>query len=209
MNDLVFQSGQTVLFIGDSITDCGRRQDQEQLGNGYVRKVTELITAKYPHRDISYVNKGIGGDTVEGLESRWTTDVLDIKPDWLSIKIGINNAARQEDLDDIYIPKWESAYRGILNRSKNELDLAGIFLFEIFYSAEDVEFPQQWSVPEYNKVIHQLAEEFGAQLVPVNIVFQQAVVDRPGFPWTTMDGVHPNPTGHSLMALEFLKIVNW
>ena len=57
MNDLVFQSGQTVLFIGDSITDCGRRQDQEQLGNGYVRKVTELITAKYPHRDISYVNK--------------------------------------------------------------------------------------------------------------------------------------------------------
>ena len=49
MNDLVFQSGQTVLFIGDSITDCGRRQDQEQLGNGYVRKVTELITAKYPH----------------------------------------------------------------------------------------------------------------------------------------------------------------
>ena len=85
MNDLVFQSGQTVLFIGDSITDCGRRQDQEQLGNGYVRKVTELITAKYPHRSISYVNKGIGGDTVEGLESRWTTDVLDIKPDWLSI----------------------------------------------------------------------------------------------------------------------------
>ena len=106
MNDLVFQSGQTVLFIGDSITDCGRRQDQEQLGNGYVRKV-------------SYVNKGIGGDTVEGLESRWTTDVLDIKPDWLSIKIGINNAARQEELDDIYIPKWESAYRQILNRSKN------------------------------------------------------------------------------------------
>ena len=143
------------------------------------------------------------------MESRWTTDVLDIKPDWLSIKIGINNAARQEDLDDIYIPKWESAYRQILNRAKNELDLAGIFLFEIFYIAEDVEFPQQWSVPEYNKVIHQLAEEFGAQLVPVNIVFQQAVVDRPGFPWPTMDGVHPNPTGHSLMALEFLKIVNW
>ena len=56
----------------------------------------------------------------------------DIKPDWLSIKIGINNAARQEDLDDIYIPKWESTYRRILNRSKNELDLAGIFLFEIF-----------------------------------------------------------------------------
>ena len=132
MNDIAFQSGQTVLFIGDSITDCGRRQDQEQLGNGYVRKVTELITAKYPHRDISYVNKGIGGDTVEGLESRWTTDVLDLKPDWLSIKIGINNAARQEDLDDIYIPKWESTYRRILNRSKNELDLAGIVPYLIY-----------------------------------------------------------------------------
>jgi len=209
MSSLVFQSDQTVLFIGDSITDCGRRQDQEGLGNGYVRKITELITARYPDRYISYINRGIGGDIVEGLEKRWTEDVIALQPDWLSIKIGINNAARQEELDENYLPKWEAAYRRILIRSKNELNLSGIFIFEIFYIAQDVEFPPKWSVSAYNQVIHRLAEEFGAQLVPVDIVFQQAVVERPGFLWTTMDGVHPNATGHSLMALELLKLAGW
>ena len=67
MNNLLFQSGDKVLFIGDSITDCGRRNEHAPLGHGYVRKITELITAKYPERDITYVNKGIGGDIVEGL----------------------------------------------------------------------------------------------------------------------------------------------
>ena len=47
MEDLIFRSNKKVLFIGDSITDCGRRQDEEKLGHGYVRKITELITAKY------------------------------------------------------------------------------------------------------------------------------------------------------------------
>ena len=84
-----------MLFIGDSITDCGRRNEHAPLGHGYVRKITELITAKYPERDITYVNKGIGGDIVEGLENRWDTDVIAEAPKWLSVKIGINNASRQ------------------------------------------------------------------------------------------------------------------
>ena len=131
MSSLVFQSNQTVLFIGDSITDCSRRQDQEGLGHGYVRKITELITARYPDRDISYINRGIGGDIVEGLENRWTADVITPQPDWLSIKIGINNAARQGEPDEVYLPKWEAAYRRILTRSGDELNLSGIFIFEI------------------------------------------------------------------------------
>ena len=95
MSNLLFQSGEKVLFIGDSITDCGRRGDHAPLGSGYVKKVTELITAKYPGRRIEYVNKGIGGDIVEGLEARWDVDVIAEQPDWLSVKIGINNASRQ------------------------------------------------------------------------------------------------------------------
>ena len=61
MENLIFNSNEKVLFIGDSITDCGRRQDEEKLGHGYVRKITELLTAKYPNHNIDYINKGIGG----------------------------------------------------------------------------------------------------------------------------------------------------
>ena len=144
MNNLLFQSGDKVLFIGDSITDCGRRDAYAPLGHGYVRKITELITAKYPERRITYVNKGIGGDIVEGLESRWDIDVIDEKPEWLSVKIGINNASRQyaEGVSTSdYLPMWEDCYRRILTRVKTELD-ALLFLFEIFYIAEDVEAPR-------------------------------------------------------------------
>ena len=211
MSNLLFQSGDKVLFIGDSITDCGRRGDHAPLGHGYVRKITELITAKYPERDIAYVNKGIGGDIVEGLENRWDTDVIDEKPDWLSVKIGINNASRQlgEGIsNEVYLPDWEACYRRILTRVKNELDIP-LFLFEIFYIEEDVENPRPLAVDAYNASIHKLADEFDARLIQTNDTFDNAVAARPGALWTTQDGVHPNAEGHTLMALEFLKQAGW
>ena len=211
MNNLLFQSGDKVLFIGDSITDCGRRDAYAPLGDGYVRKITELITAKYPERRITYVNKGIGGDIVEGLESRWDIDVIDEKPEWLSVKIGINNASRQhvEGVSTAdYLPVWEDCYRRILTRAKTELD-AVLFLFEIFYVAEDVDAPRPLDVDAYNTSIHRLAEEFDARLIPTSTAFDDAVAARPGTLWTTQDGVHPNAEGHTLMALEFLKRAAW
>ncbi|MCY4402837.1 MAG: SGNH/GDSL hydrolase family protein [Candidatus Poribacteria bacterium] len=211
MSNLLFESGDKVLFIGDSITDCGRRGDHAPYGHGDVRKITELITAKYPERDITYVNKGIGGDIVEGLENRWDDDVIDEKPDWLSVKIGINNASRQLGQgvsNEDYLPEWESCYRRILTRIKNELD-APIFLFEIFYIEEDVENPRPLAVDAYNVCIHQLAKEFEARLIRTNDAFDSAVAARPGALWTTKDGVHPNAEGHTLMALEFLKLAGW
>ena len=209
MENLIFRSNEKVLFIGDSITDCGRRQDEEKLGHGYVRKITELLTAKYPSYHIDYVNKGIGGDTVEGLENRWSEDVISEKPDWLSIKIGINNTTRQTEPNEEYLPKWENSYRQILTRSRQELELKGIFMFEIFYIAEDVQEPRTLAIPKYNEIIHRLADEFNARLVQVSTTFKQAVTNRPKALWTTKDGVHPNATGHTLMALEFLKQAEW
>ena len=211
MNNFLFESGDKVLFIGDSITDCGRRDAHAPLGHGYVRKITELITAKYPEHRITYVNKGISGDIVEGLEIRWDLDVIDEKPEWLSVKIGINNASRQHTAGVStadYLPIWEDCYRRILTRAKTELD-ASLFLFEIFYIAEDVETPRPLDVDAYNASIHQLAEEFNARLIPTSTAFANAVAARPGALWTTQDGVHPNAEGHTLMALEFLKQVAW
>ena len=211
MNNLLFESGDKVLFIGDSITDCGRRNEHAPYGHGYVRKITELITAKYPERDITYVNKGIGGDIVEGLEERWDTDVIAEKPNWLSMKIGINNASRQyagNVSTDEYLPVWEACYRRILTRAKTELGVP-LFLFEIFYIEEDVDEPRALAVDAYNESIHTLAEEFDARLIPTNAAFDKAVAARPGALWTTRDGVHPNAEGHTLMALEFLKQAEW
>ena len=211
MTDLLFQSGDKVLFIGDSITDCGRRDEHAPFGNGYVSKVVELITAKYPERGIEYVNKGIGGDVVEGLEQRWEADVIAERPDWLSVKIGINNASRQLTAGlptEEYLPQWEASYRRILSRAKAELN-AELFMFEIFYIAADVAEPRSIPVDAYNEVIHRLADEFNTRLVKTSEAFRHAVTAQPGKLWTTQDGIHPNPEGHMLMALEFLKHAGW
>ena len=211
MGDLLFESGQKVLLIGDSITDCGRRGDQAPLGAGYVSKVVDLITARYPDRQITWENRGIGGDVVEGLEARWDADVIQEQPDWLSVAIGINNISRQcssgTALDE-YLPKWEATYRRILQQAREKTP-ARFIMLEVFYIEEDVAAPHDWPIDEYNAVIHKLAEEFDAILVRVNAAYDRAVAARPGFSWTSGDGVHPLAVGHALMALTFLDAVGW
>ena len=137
--------------------------------------------------------------------------MIDEKPDWVSVKIGINNASRQLGQgvsNEEYLPEWEECYRRILTRVKDELD-ATLFLFEIFYIEEDVENPRPLAVDAYNACIHKLAKEFNARLIQTNNAFDRAVASRPGALWTTQDGVHPNAEGHTLMALEFLNLAGW
>ena len=50
MSDFWVQDGETMLFIGDSITDCGRRDEHAPLGNGYANLFSELATARFPQR---------------------------------------------------------------------------------------------------------------------------------------------------------------
>ncbi|HRT97109.1 MAG TPA: GDSL-type esterase/lipase family protein, partial [Planctomycetota bacterium] len=104
MSGFSVQSGETFVLIGDSITDCGRRDPAVgPLGNGYVAYFTDLVTARHPERRIRFVNRGISGDTVLDLEARWEADVLAERPDWLSVMIGINDLHRT--LDGVrYVP---------------------------------------------------------------------------------------------------------
>jgi len=211
MNDFKIQSGQKIVLIGDSITEWRRRNQFPPLGNGYVSIAVNLVTAKYPNRKIEWVNKGIGGDVVQGLAERWTRDVLEERPDWISIAIGINNVARDRganrDLNEC-LKDFEESYRWILNKSREETS-AKLIMFEIFYVREEDKLQREFKIAPYNEIIQRLAAEYDAILVPVNSAFEQAVSARPGYPWTSGDGVHPLPVGHTLIALTFLETLGW
>ena len=89
-------------MIGDSVTDCERLRPIgeglfDALGRGYVSMVDGLLMARYPAHRIRVVNMGVSGNTVRDLQKRWQTDVMDLKPDWLSVCIGINDVWRQFD----------------------------------------------------------------------------------------------------------------
>src|SRR4051812_26396774 len=99
---MIFSKHDKIVMIGDSITDCERKRPvgegkNDALGKGYVSLVHAMLHARYPELALRVVNMGIGGNTTRDLKQRWETDVLDLKPDWISIMIGINDVWRQFD----------------------------------------------------------------------------------------------------------------
>jgi len=211
MSGFKIGTGQKIVLIGDSITDCGRRIESPPLGIGYVSIAANLVTAKYPERKIEWINKGIGGDVVQGLVRRWTEDVIDEEPDWVSIAIGINNVYHEQlsgrKLEES-LKGFEGSYRQILERTKKETS-ARIILLDIFYVSDEDQSLNILNVHEYNKVIHRLASEYSTILVPVQSAFRHAKPKRPSQSWTTGDGVHPTPVGHTLIALAFLEFMGF
>ena len=125
-----FKANQTLLFIGDSITDCGREhpvgQRWNSLGGGYVSFVDSIMGAVIPGTPITVLNTGISGNRVTDLEARWQRDVLDLEPNWLSVMIGINDVWRhfdsEPDAEQVVPEQYELVYRSILAKTRPQLD---------------------------------------------------------------------------------------
>ena len=107
-----------------------------------------------------------------------------------------------------YLKDFEDAYITILERTKEETD-AKIVMFETFYLQEEDKFNRRLNIKAYNEIIHRLSSEYDAILIPVHSAFKKARLQRPWQSWTTQDGVHPSPLGHTLMALTFLETMEW
>jgi len=214
MSEFLFENGQTVLFIGDSITDCGRRGDHFPLGSGYVKVLVDLVTARYPERKVRFINEGIGGNTVLDLRHRWHDDVLVHRPDWLSIKIGINDLARSLDLRPESVPpdRYEQLYRECLEMARQQTK-ARLIMIDPFYISTDRESGSRRSqflqlLPEYLAVVERLATEYGALHVRTHDAFQEQLRHRPVDTFCP-EPVHPNLSGHTVIAHAVLRALGW
>lgn len=194
-----------MLLIGDSITDAGRRDDEEGLGRGYVRLLRDLCTVLHPDLQLEWVNRGIGGDTVRHLHARWQQDVLDLQPDWLSISIGINDVWRQLDkrAPGVDIETYESLYRELLDQVKEKIE-ARLILMEPSVIGEDPESEGNRLLQPYVACVQRLAIEYDAVLVPIHRACLTYLKARRE-PALTSDGVHLDGPGMALFAVEWLK----
>ena len=208
MSEFLLQDGQTMLFIGDSITDCGRRGADAPLGVGYVRLFTELATAAYPNRAIRYINKGIGGNRISHLKERWKDDVLENKPDRMSIKIGINDLhSVLREADDPVAPRlFEEVFEELLTTTASTVGCPVTLLTPFYISTDTASDAFRRRVldfiPEYIEIVERMSERYGTGIVRLHDVFQEQLKYRDAETFCP-EPVHPNREGHMIIAKAF------
>jgi len=200
--------GNKILFTGDSITDCGSSlsEDINFLGHGYPIFIASLLGISHPELELTFVNTGVSGNRVSGLAERWQRDVLNHKPDILSILIGINDAAmRYHTPNSVSAMEFCGVYRDLLRRTRRELPDTQIVLMEPFLLPLRTELIR-WrdELDPKIQVVRELASEFSCTLIPLDGIFAAAACRREMSFWTK-DGVHPTATGHALIADSWIK----
>jgi lysophospholipase L1-like esterase len=206
----------TLLMIGDSITDCGRVSPaaevvRDSLGYGYVRLIHNRLSAACSRQRILILNRGVSGNTVRNLVARWQSDVLELKPDWLSIMIGINDVwpkfdATQPDEWYVSIDEYASTLECLISITRPQLK--GMVLMTPYCIEPNRADPMRAMMDRYGDVVRRLAGQYQAILVDTQAAFDCVLTEvRP----TTLalDRVHLKPTGHVIIAQAFLKALEY
>ena len=203
-----------IVFIGDSITDCGRTYSigegsSGQLGNGYVSFIDAFLGATKPELALRTVNMGVGGNTVRDLEARWQSDVLDLKPQYVSVMIGTNDVWRQFDSPlqkESHVGPED--YRDTLDRliARTTLTAEKVLLLSPFFVEANKNDAMRIRMDEYGAYAQEVAIEHGAVWVDVQAAFDAVLRHVPSQSLAS-DRVHPNATGHAIITRAFLKAV--
>lgn len=209
--------GLVFLFQGDSITDGNRGRNKDPnhiMGHGYAFSVASRIGADFAEFNPVFYNRGISGNRVTDLEARWQTDTLDIKPDVLSVLIGINDASimiKEPEVKETTIDQFETSYRNILLQSKQQ-NPDGLFVLCLPFVYPAGRVKEDWD--KYHNTVERLtvrtkklAKEFETVLVDFPAVFDKAIKRMPAEYWM-WDGIHPTVPAHELMAREWIKQVS-
>lgn len=215
---ITIKEGDIILFQGDSITDTGRKKDPKDaavpnvpstLGTGYAMLAAAELLHNGAGKNLKIYNRGISGNKVYQLADRWEVDCLELKPTILSILIGVNDFWHK--LNGTYdgtVEKYTNDFKQLLARTKDKLPDVQLIVGEPFAVNKVKAVTDNWfpAFYDYKNAAKEVAESFGATIIPYQTVFDKAEKKAPGSYWTT-DGVHPTLAGHKLMANAWLQAV--
>jgi len=201
-------------MIGDSVTDCGRAQPIGEglfnaLGNGYVSLVDSILTVLYPERSIRVVNMGLSGNTVRDLKMRWQRDVIEQKPDWVSIMIGINDVWRQFDCPrqkeiHVYPEEYSATLEEIIVQTKPIVK--GIVMMTPYYLEPNREDAMRKRMDQYGAIVRDIATRHQTLFVDTQEEMN-GILNHYNANAIAWDRVHPNHIGHMALAKAFLASV--
>lgn len=202
-----FSANARILFQGDSITDGNRGRSADPnhiLGHGYCFIIAAQYGAQFPEKELKFMNRGISGNTVSNLQARWQKDTLDLKPDLLSILIGVNDSRK------VPLEQYEQVYDKLLTDTKAALPKIKLVLCEPFYlpkGGHSENDARDQDVKKRQVIVAKLAQKHQAALVRLQHVFDEACKRAPAEYWI-WDSVHPTYSGHQLIADEWVKTVS-
>ncbi len=191
----------TIVFIGDSVTDCGR-DIEPPFGDGYVLEISRsgLLTGEI-------INVGTSGHRLVDLEKRWLADVVDNKPSILSIAIGINDTWRRyDDNDPTSVEDCRDRYHRLLTWTKAELNPRFVLCEPFLLAVREEMNSWREDLNPKIQVVHDMAKEFNAVLVPFDRHLNALATSMP-MADLAEDGIHPTQLGHQEMAKLWLKSV--
>jgi len=208
-------NGLVFLFQGDSITDGNRGRNTDPnhiMGHGYAFSIASRLGADFPEKKLIFYNRGISGNKVNDLTGRWQIDTLDLKPDVLSILIGINDTSSVvfSHPDPVTAEKYEEVYRSLLSQTKAQFPeilfvLCNPFILPVGKVKENWDAYKSELAKRQSAVL-KLVKEFDTVFVDFQQVFDQACKRADADYWI-WDGVHPTVAGHELMVREWMKQV--
>lgn len=211
---VVLPPNPVVLFQGDSITDGNRGRNQDPnhiLGHGYQFIIAADIAANEPERHVHFLNRGVSGSKIEDLAKRWQDDVIALKPDLMSVLIGINDFTHVVEGRSTSTPAdYERIYDDLLTATKRALPNIRFVLGEPFIlpaGKREADYAKLLSgLQPYQAAVERLAARHHAPIVRYQRLFDAACAKAPASYWV-WDGVHPTYAGHGLMASEWRNTV--
>lgn len=203
--ELQLKKGDQIVAIGDSITQGANNRDK----TGYLDDIDALLAERYPDLKLpKVINVGISGQKAEDLVVRFKKDVVDKKPQWVTISIGINDVWHR--LKDPHKPEVLAKYTENVGKMVDMAQAAGIkvILLSPTVIQEDAAAEGNKRLAEYIAAEKKIAEEKKCQFVNLHQMFLAALAKKPADVkgnWLTGDGVHMKPMGDALMALGALR----
>lgn len=213
---MLIEAGSKLVMIGDSVTDCERTHPVGEglsgaIGNGYVNFIQGNLIAAYPEFRIRVVNMGTSGNTIRDLKARWDTDVIGLKPDWLSIMIGINDVWRQFDSPfekekHVYLDEYRETLEELVSLTKPLLK--GMVLMTPYYIEPNPNDSMRFTMDKYGAAVKDISKKYGVYLVDTQAAFNKILEQYHSnmFAW---DRVHPNNMGHMVLARAFLQVLEF
>jgi lysophospholipase L1-like esterase len=211
------QNGQTILFLGDSITDANRVRPVAQgniddMGESYVSLIYAMMFAKYPQLSLNFINAGISGNQTIDLQKRYQEDVLNYNPDWLFILIGVNDVWRhftRPHNKEIHVSreKYKSILTELVNKAKEKRTNI-VLLSPFFIYDNNKEDKMGKMVNEYGDIMKEVSVECEVDFIDIQKEFDDALKYK-NHQLMSNDRVHPNKCGHMIIAksiVDYLEV---